>query len=42
MNAPRHPYTRLLIGSAPTLGESAIGRAERDELRALLSADPGA
>lgn len=41
VNEPRHPYTRLLIGSAPTLGESAIGRAERDELRALLSVDAG-
>ncbi|MFK3676695.1 ABC transporter ATP-binding protein [Microbacterium sp. NPDC090218] len=41
VNSPRHPYTRLLIGSAPTLGESAIGRAERDELRALLSVEAG-
>jgi ABC-type glutathione transport system ATPase component len=39
VNRPEHPYTRLLIGSAPTLGQSPIGRAERDELRALLAVD---
>ncbi|WP_043603651.1 MULTISPECIES: ABC transporter ATP-binding protein [Protofrankia] len=35
INAPRHPYTRLLVGSAPTL-RSAATRAEREALRALL------
>jgi ABC-type glutathione transport system ATPase component len=38
VNAPRHPYTRLLVGSAPTLGSAAADRARRDELRALLNA----
>ncbi|MEV8517747.1 ABC transporter ATP-binding protein [Dactylosporangium sp. NPDC051484] len=33
---PRHPYARLLIGSAPTLTTGAVNRAERDELRRLL------
>jgi ABC-type glutathione transport system ATPase component len=33
---PRHPYTRLLINSAPTLRTASAGRAERDALRALL------
>jgi len=36
--APRHPYTRLLIGSAPTVDGGGMSRAERAELRALLSA----
>ncbi|WP_248837095.1 ABC transporter ATP-binding protein [Frankia sp. AgKG'84/4] len=41
--SPRHPYTRLLVGSAPTLrpGTAAggrAGRAEREALRALLPA----
>jgi ABC-type glutathione transport system ATPase component len=35
---PDHPYTRLLIGSAPTLRRTAATRAERDALRALLHA----
>ncbi|MFG3292098.1 ABC transporter ATP-binding protein [Streptomyces sp. NPDC048179] len=36
---PRHPYTRLLVGSAPTLrGTAPAGRAEREALRALLLA----
>lgn len=36
---PRHPYTRLLVGSAPTLrGPAGAGRAEREALRALLHA----
>lgn len=36
---PRHPYTRLLVGSAPTLrGTAGAGRAEREALRALLHA----
>ncbi|MFJ1869260.1 ABC transporter ATP-binding protein [Streptomyces sp. NPDC088097] len=33
---PRHPYTRLLIGSAPTLRGAAADGAEREALRALL------
>jgi len=37
VNDPQHPYTRLLVGSAPTLAGGAIGRAERDELRARLA-----
>ncbi|MDT0437369.1 MULTISPECIES: ABC transporter ATP-binding protein [Streptomyces] len=37
IGAPRHPYTRLLLGSAPTLrGPAPSSRAERDALRALL------
>jgi ABC-type glutathione transport system ATPase component len=37
IGAPRHPYTRLLLGSAPTLrGPAPASRAERDALRALL------
>ncbi|MEU6343210.1 ABC transporter ATP-binding protein [Streptomyces sp. NPDC046977] len=35
---PRHPYTRLLVGSAPTLHSSPTDRAEREALRALLDA----
>ncbi|MFF3565077.1 ABC transporter ATP-binding protein [Streptomyces sp. NPDC002574] len=35
---PRHPYTRLLVGSAPTLRSSPTDRAEREALRALLNA----
>lgn len=35
---PRHPYTRLLIGSAPTLAGGAADRALRAELRAELQA----
>ncbi|WP_329611957.1 ATP-binding cassette domain-containing protein [Streptomyces brevispora] len=37
VNQPRHPYTRLLLGSAPTLRGQAADRAEREALRALLS-----
>ena len=33
---PRHPYTRLLVRSAPTLRTAAADRAEREKLRALL------
>ncbi|MDP9793954.1 ABC-type glutathione transport system ATPase component [Catenuloplanes nepalensis] len=33
---PVHPYTRLLVGSAPTLSSAAAGRATRASLRALL------
>ncbi|MEU6387837.1 ABC transporter ATP-binding protein [Streptomyces sp. NPDC046939] len=36
VNEPRHPYTRLLLGSAPTLHGAPADRAERDALRALL------
>jgi ABC-type glutathione transport system ATPase component len=36
---PQHPYTRLLVGSAPTLSGLPLDRRQRDELRAeLLSA----
>ncbi|NJQ03124.1 ABC transporter ATP-binding protein [Streptomyces zingiberis] len=35
---PRHPYTRLLVGSAPTLRGAPADRAARDALRALLPA----
>lgn len=35
---PRHLYTRLLVGSAPTLHSSPADRAEREALRALLHA----
>ncbi|MDT0474459.1 ABC transporter ATP-binding protein [Streptomyces sp. DSM 41014] len=39
IGAPRHPYTRLLVGSAPTLrGPAPADRAERDALRTLLPA----
>ncbi|MFJ3196545.1 ABC transporter ATP-binding protein [Streptomyces griseoviridis] len=39
IGAPRHPYTRLLVGSAPTLrGPAPADRAQRDALRALLPA----
>ncbi|WNI23955.1 ABC transporter ATP-binding protein [Streptomyces sp. ITFR-16] len=37
VNHPVHPYTRLLLGSAPTLRGQPAGRAEREALRALLS-----
>ncbi len=35
---PQHPYTRLLLGSAPTLHGAPADRAERQALRALLHA----
>ncbi|MER7675288.1 ABC transporter ATP-binding protein [Streptomyces sp. NPDC096934] len=35
---PRHDYTRLLVGSAPTLRSTPADRAEREALRALLRA----
>ncbi|MEV5514254.1 ABC transporter ATP-binding protein [Streptomyces flaveolus] len=38
IGAPRHPYTRLLVGSAPTLHTASADRAERAALRALLDA----
>ncbi|MFJ3436648.1 ABC transporter ATP-binding protein [Streptomyces cyaneofuscatus] len=37
VNEPQHPYTRLLLGSAPTLRGEPADRAEREALRALLS-----
>ncbi|MER5555235.1 ABC transporter ATP-binding protein [Streptomyces sp. NPDC002793] len=41
INHPRHVYTRLLVGSAPTLrsrtADRAADRAEREALRAQLS-----
>ncbi|MFD6423648.1 ABC transporter ATP-binding protein [Streptomyces sp. NPDC060198] len=33
---PRHPYTRLLVGSAPTLHSRTADRGEREALRARL------
>ncbi|MCW2498195.1 ABC transporter ATP-binding protein [Jatrophihabitans sp.] len=36
ITAPQHVYTRLLIGSAPTLRSGAASRADRDALRAAL------
>lgn len=36
INTPRHPYTRLLVSSAPTLRSASADRAERDSLRAAL------
>jgi ABC-type glutathione transport system ATPase component len=36
VNRPEHPYTRLLVGSAPTLSSGAIDRERRAELRRLL------
>ena len=38
VNRPQHPYTRLLVGSAPTLTSGSIDRRQRDELRELLGA----
>nr|WP_203643108.1 ABC transporter ATP-binding protein [Streptomyces sp. SID14478] len=38
VDQPRHPYTRLLLGSAPTLHGPPVDRAERAALRALLHA----
>lgn len=39
VNEPRHPYTQLLVGSAPTLGGAASARATRDALRARVEID---
>jgi ABC-type glutathione transport system ATPase component len=36
INNPQHPYTRLLVGSAPTLASGAIDRRRRDLLREAL------
>ena len=38
---PRHPYTRLLLGSAPTLAGGEADRERRHELRRLLAQHPG-
>ncbi|WP_320782140.1 ABC transporter ATP-binding protein [Streptomyces sp. CRN 30] len=38
VNRPGHPYTRLLVGSAPTLRGAPADRAERARLRAMLDA----
>jgi ABC-type microcin C transport system duplicated ATPase subunit YejF len=38
VNNPRHPYTRLLVGSAPTLHGTPIDRKARAQLRAELAA----
>jgi ABC-type glutathione transport system ATPase component len=38
VNAPQHPYTRLLVSSAPTLRTGAADRARREALRDLLHA----
>ena len=35
--APQHPYTRLLLGSAPTIDGAGLSRADRAELRAQLA-----
>ncbi|CAO5154448.1 putative peptide import ATP-binding protein BOV_A0347 [Frankia sp. AiPs1] len=39
VNEPRHPYTRLLVGSAPTLSGTSLDRLERHRLRAELGLD---
>lgn len=36
VNNPQHPYTRLLVGSAPTLTGMPLDRRRRSELRAEL------
>ena len=38
VNDPQHPYTRLLVGSAPTLRGTPIDRKVRARLRAELAA----
>jgi len=38
VNDPQHPYTRLLVGSAPTLRGTPIDRKVRAQLRAELAA----
>lgn len=37
LGSPRHPYSRLLVGSAPTLHGGAVDRAEREALRRTLA-----
>jgi ABC-type glutathione transport system ATPase component len=39
VNEPNHPYTQLLVGSAPTLTSGSSSRAWRDELRARLESE---
>ncbi|MCU1519463.1 MAG: putative transporter ATP-binding protein [Pseudarthrobacter sp.] len=39
LNHPAHPYTQLLIGSAPTLTGGAVPRQRRRELREALTAE---
>jgi ABC-type glutathione transport system ATPase component len=39
VNNPRHPYTRLLVGSAPTLHGTPIERKTRAQLRVALTAE---
>jgi ABC-type glutathione transport system ATPase component len=39
VNHPQHPYTRLLVGSAPTLHGTPIDRTARARLRAALTAE---
>ncbi|GAA1861581.1 ABC transporter ATP-binding protein [Asanoa iriomotensis] len=41
VNTPRHAYTRLLVGSAPTLRSARADRASRRRLRALLRTEEG-
>jgi len=36
ITAPRHPYARLLVGSAPTLRSGSIDREQRELLRGQL------
>jgi ABC-type glutathione transport system ATPase component len=36
VNNAQHPYTRLLVGSAPTLSVTPLDRSQRSELRAEL------
>lgn len=38
VNSPQHPYTQLLVGSAPSLHSGAIDREERVRLRRVLDA----
>lgn len=38
LRSPQHPYTRLLVGSAPTLTGGAVDRQRRQELRLDLAA----
>ncbi|MFV0535512.1 MAG: ABC transporter ATP-binding protein [Cumulibacter sp.] len=37
VTAPEHPYTRLLVGSAPTLAGASLSRDERISLREALA-----
>jgi ABC-type glutathione transport system ATPase component len=39
VNNPQHPYTRLLVGSAPTLHGTPVERKTRAQLRAELTAE---